>query len=91
MFNKFKLFTVLIFLACFFASSTIPKIPVSLPQDGFAKEDESIKGVWVATVFNLDFPKTPTTNSSDLKSELDKIVKDAYDMGFNTVFFQEAL
>lgn len=87
MINKFKLIVVLLFLGCFFAQSSLQGIPVSTDK-GYAKEEDTVKGVWVATVFSLDFPKNPTTNSSSLKKELDSIVKDAKDMGFNTIFFQ---
>lgn len=87
MINKFKVFVVLIFLAIFFASTSINNPSIPATSKSFA-EDDTLKGVWVATVFNLDFPKTPTQNPSALKKELDKIVADAKDSGFNTIFFQ---
>lgn len=88
MINKLKLFTVLIFLACFFAAGTVPKASSSLSEKSYAKEEDSVKGVWVATVFNLDFPKAKSQNANALKAELDSIVENAEAMGFNTIFFQ---
>lgn len=49
---------------------------------------EDMRGVWVASVYNLDYPISPTTNNEMLKREADKILNDAYDMGLNAVFLQ---
>ena len=63
-----------IFLAIFFVSTSTNNSSVPTTSKSFA-EDDTLKGVWVATVFNLDFPKTPTQNPSVLKKELDKIAE----------------
>lgn len=54
----------------------------------FASQEEKIKGVWISTVFGLDFPKEKTSDSNSLKKELDEIIKNVKDLGFNTIFFQ---
>ncbi len=62
----------------------------SIPQGDTAKatEDTELRGIWVSTVSNIDFPKSPTTNSEALKAELDEVLDNCKDMGFNAVFFQ---
>ena len=50
--------------------------------------DKRMKGVWVATVSNLDYPKEGTVNSSQLMKEADDILDNCQKMGFNAVFFQ---
>lgn len=47
-----------------------------------------MKAVWLTTVFNLDYPKKKTTDGESLKKQLQEIVKNIDDMGFNTIFFQ---
>ena len=47
-----------------------------------------LKGVWVATVYNLDYPSSPTTNSGTLKSEAISILNNIKELGFNAVFLQ---
>lgn len=49
---------------------------------------DDMKGVWVSTIYNLDFPSHPTTNAEKLKSETDEIINNCRQMGFNTIFFQ---
>lgn len=50
--------------------------------------DDRMKGVWVSTVLNLDYPKTATTNRYSLMKEADNIISNCSDMGFNTIFLQ---
>ena len=53
-----------------------------------AANEIPIRGVWISTVYNLDFPSKQTTNSDDLKNEIDDIVKNISEIGFNAVFLQ---
>ena len=53
-----------------------------------AAEDTELRGVWVSVVANIDYPSSPTTDSSVLKEELIKILDNCKAMGFNAVFFQ---
>lgn len=50
--------------------------------------DEDMQGIWVATVVNLDYPKAPTSDERQLQSQLDSIVENAHQSGFNAIFFQ---
>ncbi|MBQ3573961.1 MAG: family 10 glycosylhydrolase, partial [Clostridia bacterium] len=57
-------------------------------DSAFATEGAELRGVWVSTVANIDYPSSATTDSSVLKNELIKILDNCKDMGFNAVFFQ---
>ena len=47
-----------------------------------------MRGVWVATVLNLDYPAFPTISSEELSSQADQILDNAASYGFNTIFLQ---
>ena len=52
-----------------------------------AKEKE-FRGVWVSTVWNIDYPSKATTNEESLKKDAVKILDNVKSMGFNAVFLQ---
>lgn len=56
-------------------------------QTASAAWDE-LRGVWVSTVANIDYPSTQTTDAEALKKELVSIMDHSKEMGFNAVFFQ---
>lgn len=47
-----------------------------------------MRGMWVATVVNIDYPSKPSTDPEVLKSEALNILDNARDMGINAVFLQ---
>ncbi|MCL2406893.1 MAG: family 10 glycosylhydrolase [Defluviitaleaceae bacterium] len=47
-----------------------------------------LRGVWVATVINLDWPSAPGLSAAQMKAEADAILDHAAYLGLNTVFFQ---
>lgn len=47
-----------------------------------------IRGVWVASVYNLDYPTIQTTNPDILKKEAIEILDNAKDLGMTAVFLQ---
>ena len=47
-----------------------------------------MRGVWVSSVYNLDYPKKPTTDSDTLKAQADEILDNCVKWGLNTVFLQ---
>lgn len=57
-------------------------------NDTSLKESGDFRGLWVATVVNIDYPTKPTTNSEILKSEAIQILDYAKNTGFNAVFLQ---
>ncbi len=54
----------------------------------FESSDKYLKGVWLSTVQNLDFPSKPGLTESEMKGELDDIVSTCVQMGINAIFFQ---
>ncbi|AOT72092.1 family 10 glycosylhydrolase [Geosporobacter ferrireducens] len=53
-----------------------------------AKHKEELRGLWVATVLNIDYPSKPTTEPEIQKAEAVRILEHAADMGLNAVFLQ---
>ena len=49
---------------------------------------DGLKGLWVATVSNIDFPSKPGLSAAELRAEIDTIVNNAYEWGFNAIFLQ---
>ena len=47
-----------------------------------------MKGIWVSTVYSLDYPASPTTDSSALKAQADRILDNSKAMGMTAVFLQ---
>lgn len=52
------------------------------------KHEGNLVGAWVATVGNIDFPSKPGLSTTELKSEIEAIVKNCKSMGVNAIFFQ---
>lgn len=87
----------LLLLAVFLASCS-SDITTSLPPvvrrgapaklTGLLDPDSEIRGVWIASVYNIDFPSAPDLSADSLKKELDDIIDNCKKMNLNTVFFQ---
>ena len=58
------------------------------PLNRVNADSDEIRGVWVATVLGLDYPKEATKNEFLLKSRIDDIVNKTFDCGLNTIYFQ---
>lgn len=50
--------------------------------------EKEFRGVWVSTVWNIDYPSKATTDEEVLKEEAVKILDNIKDMGFNAVILQ---
>lgn len=64
------------------------RFDISANTQDIVSRKEKMKGVWVASVVNIDYPRKQTPNASILKQEADSLIKQAKDMGFNTIFLQ---
>jgi uncharacterized lipoprotein YddW (UPF0748 family) len=51
-------------------------------------KNEDLRGVWIASVSNIDFPSKPGISADVQKKELEEIVSNAKYMGLNAIFFQ---
>lgn len=57
-------------------------------RNSISNDVKDMRGLWVASVVNIDYPSEPTTDPEVLKSEAIKILDDAVKAGMNAVFFQ---
>lgn len=77
----------------FFSTEFADTLPV--PYDSLKNPElpaqsgaQDIKAVWVASVYNLDFPSQSGLSSEKLAAQLDEIVENTLGAGLNTIFFQ---
>ena len=87
------LFAFLLGGALLFDSSVYKEEPAEPFVDPFLKEtvenyEDEIRGVYIASVYNLNFPSGREKSAEELKSELDHIIKECESTGFNTIYFQ---
>lgn len=61
---------------------------ILLPSAVAAAKTEPLRGVWVSTVANLDYPSSPTSDSAALRAQADTILDNCRDLGMNAVFLQ---
>ncbi|MCL1916903.1 MAG: family 10 glycosylhydrolase [Peptococcaceae bacterium] len=64
-----------------------PKIPPGTPTNGLSHPSE-FRGVWVASVLNLDYPSQSGLSVEHLKTEALAILDGAQNIGFNAVILQ---
>ncbi|NJD03816.1 MAG: ATP-binding cassette domain-containing protein, partial [Ruminiclostridium sp.] len=63
-------------------------VPAGSGEDMTVKPVSDLRGVWVATVTNIDYPSKPATDPEVLKSEALAILDKSAGMGLNAVFLQ---
>ena len=61
---------------------------IYIPQEEKNEGPLSMRGVWVSTIYNLDYPSSPGLSKDQLTSEADSIIENVSQMGLNAVFFQ---
>ncbi|MCR5263952.1 MAG: family 10 glycosylhydrolase [Clostridiales bacterium] len=64
-------------------TAEVPAYVGNMPGD-----DDEMRGIWIATVENINFPQKPTTDVNSLKKQLDEIVSVCQSVGANTIMFQ---
>ena len=62
--------------------------PPSPTGHSIINPDSEVRGVWIASVFNIDYPSQTDLPEDKLKSEIDDIIYHCKKYGLNTVFFQ---
>lgn len=68
---------------------TVEKEPgVTLPLSPLPEKEEEMRGLWIATVNNLNFPSKKGLSEGELRAEIENIVNFAAENGFNTILFQ---
>ncbi|GAB6109646.1 family 10 glycosylhydrolase [Fusibacter bizertensis] len=84
-----KTITFIIFLALIlFSNNATPTFADSLTTERLDEINKDFKGLWVATVLNLDYPSKTTTDSATLKKEAITILDKAQSMGINAIILQ---
>ncbi|MBR5390744.1 MAG: family 10 glycosylhydrolase [Clostridia bacterium] len=68
-------------LICLMAAICLIAVPAAAKQPG-------LRGVWVSTVYQLDYPSAPGLSAAQLELEADRIVENALRWGMNAVFLQ---
>lgn len=60
------------------------------PKEAVMKRetDREMRGVWVASVENLDYPAMPTASAQELRAQADAVMDGVGRMGFNTIFYR---
>ena len=53
-----------------------------------ANTDREMRGVWIASVANINFPSKTGLSAAEMKAELDDIVKNCKEANLNAIFFQ---
>ena len=84
------LLLTLLFSAC---GNTVPAFslpplePDSLPvtADPMENPDAEVRGVWIASVYNINYPSRPGLRAEELAAELDDILSTCLDTGLNAV------
>jgi len=57
-------------------------------QESYKIGDNELRGVWIASVGNTNFPSTQGLSADQMKAELDDIVKTCKEANLNAIFFQ---
>lgn len=60
----------------------------STPLVGIINPDSEVRGVWIASTYNIDYPSKTDLSAAELKAELDSILDTCTEVGLNTIFFQ---
>lgn len=81
MVKMIKIITILVLLVL-----SVPAFAMTATSK--TETEVEMRGLWVATVVNIDYPSKPVVDAETLKSEALTILDDAYQNGFNTVFLQ---
>jgi len=78
-------------------TSTAPldqsQLPEAPPEDQVelslvdVKHTRELRGAWVATVWNINFPSSPNADAETQKKELEAMLDRLKDCGFNAIFF----
>ena len=82
-------------LVLIFSGQTVAAAPelaaeqtAPVPLAALGDADAEMRGLWIATVNNINFPSRQGMSASALAAELDGIVDFAAENGFNAIFFQ---
>ena len=68
---------------------TLLLVSLSVPfSDHVSAEETPVRGVWVSSVFNIDYPSAPGLSDEQLRQEADNIISNCVATGMNVIYFQ---
>lgn len=67
---------------------TSPSGDMSDAADSVADPGQEVRGAYIATVVNINFPSAKGLSADELKKELDDIVRTAFEANLNALYFQ---
>lgn len=70
------------------AAMTPPAAEGDVPALALLESEDEMRGLWIATVNNINFPSKQGLSKKALQKELSDIVEFADENGFNTILFQ---
>ncbi len=71
----------------------VPMTPMTQPEEnmpttGIIDPSSEVRGVWIASVYNIDYPSAAGLDAAALQAEIDEIIATCVETGLNTIFFQ---
>ncbi len=88
------LITILIVLtSCGVQAISLNLIPMQPTEENMTTTNiidpsSEVRGVWIASVFNIDYPSAADLDAAALQAEIDAIIATCLENGLNTIFFQ---
>jgi len=88
----FLLLTVLL-SSCGIQAISLNLVPMApagenMPTPDIIDPGTEVRGVWIAAVYNIDYPSASGLDAAALQAELDGILAACRETGLNTIFFQ---
>lgn len=92
----FLLLLSLMLSSCLFAQTgAVQYLPGAMTDEtsseateGLLNPDAEVRGMWIATVYNINYPSKPGLSEAELRAEIDDIVSTCKQTGVNAIYFQ---
>lgn len=84
--NKNIIITLILSVVLAFQITTLRTDKVE--ADNRVTHSGELRGIWISTTKNLDYPSKGTTSAVQLRAEADNILDNCRDMGMNAIFLQ---
>jgi len=84
---------LIILTSCGVQATSLNLIPMqpteeNMPTTSIIDPSSEVRGVWIASVFNIDYPSAAGLDAASLRAEIDEIIATCLETGLNTIFFQ---
>lgn len=86
--RRLRILSITVILICMLVSAPFSAPVYASDSAAGGVGAQQMRGLWVASVLNLDYPSKPGLSVDALKAEAVRILNSAADMGFNAVFLQ---